>query len=177
MTDKTFEKYRHVIDEWFVNGFNGAKAYQKFYPKARGKTAKVKFSELVTLGNLQNYIQAKHEAVQKKLQTSHDALLKELKNWAYYDITQTLLLTPEQIKELPEDIRRLITKFETTTKTYTIDEEIITETVVKLWFVSKERAMEMIHKHTGFYEKDNSQKAPPAFVVFDARRDPEIHKK
>lgn len=160
MTERTFEKYKLVVDEWFVNGFNGTKAYQKFYPKVSEDTAAVKFSELVRIGKIENYIESKHKASQKTLKTSHEALLKELENWAYSDITQTLLLTPEQVKELPEEIRRLITKFKTTTKTYQVGDDPVSETVVELWFVSKERAMEMIHKHTGFYAEDNYQRNP-----------------
>ncbi|WP_417873888.1 terminase small subunit [Xanthomarina gelatinilytica] len=158
MTDKTFEKYKLVIDEYFINGFNGVKAYQKFYPKAKDKTADKRFRELTEIDRIKIYYSQRQEAAKKTLQTSHEVLLEELRNWAYSDITQTLMLTPEQVKELPEEVRRLITKYETTTRSYTVNETPVTETVVKLWFVSKERAMEMIHKHTGFYEKDNLQR-------------------
>ena len=158
MTDKTFEKYKLVVDEWFVNGFNGTKAYQKFYPKATDETADSKFRELVGKGRIDDYVKSKQNHAQKSLRTSHEVLLQELENWAYSDITETLLLTPEQVKELPIEVRRLITKFKTTTKSYTVGEQLTTETVIELWFVSKEKAMEMIHKHTGFYEADNLQR-------------------
>lgn len=159
MTDKTFDKYKLVVDEWFINGFNGTKAYQKFYPKSDENTAAVKFNELVRIGKVENYINSKKERATELLDTSHESLLRELQNWAYSDITETLMLSPQQVKELPFEIRRLITKFKTTTKSYSIDEIEFKDTVVELWFVSKEKAMEMIHKHTGFYEKDNFQKA------------------
>lgn len=160
MKDSTFEKYCLVVDEWFVNGWNGTQAYQKFYPNSSEETAAVKFNELVRIGKIDSYIQEKKEAALKSLKTSHESLLKELENWAYSDITETILLTPEQIKELPIEVRRLITKFKTTTKTYTVGETITTENVVELWFLDKVKAMEMIHKHTGFYGVDNSQKQP-----------------
>ncbi|MCP4066562.1 MAG: hypothetical protein GY740_25385 [Gammaproteobacteria bacterium] len=161
MLGKTFEKYCLVIDEWFVNGWNGTKAYQKFYPKAKDDTAAVKFNELVRIGKIDAYITEKKVKALETLKTSHEALLKELENWAYSDITETIMLSPEQVKELPNDIRRLITKFKTTTKRYKdSDDEWITETLVELHFVSKEKAMEMIHKHVGFYERDNTQKQP-----------------
>ena len=35
--------------------------------------------------------------------------------------------------------------------------EDVKEETIELHFVSKEKAMEMIHKHVGFYEKDNNK--------------------
>lgn len=159
MEDKTFDKYKLVIDEWFVNGWNGTQSYLKFYPDAEYNTADKGFRDIHEIPRIQDYIKEKKKKAQITLQTSHEKLLEELSNWAYSDITETLMLSPEQVKELPIEIRRLITKFKTTTRTFLNDETPITETVVELWFVSKEKAMEMIHKHTGFYEKDNNQKS------------------
>jgi len=151
-TEKTLNKYKLVIDEYYVNGFNGTKAYQKFYPNATDETADSKFRTLVGNGRIESYIKEKQNQSQEALKTSHEALLNELERWAYSDITETILLTPEQIKELPIEFRRLITKYK---YTKTVDGS----EVIELHFVSKEKAMEMIHKHTGFYEKDNTQKS------------------
>lgn len=172
MTDKTFDKYKLVVDEWFVNGFNGVKAYQKFYPKAKDQTADKRFRDLTETDRIKTYIESKKQDAQETLGTSHEALLKELQNWAYSDITQTLNLTPDEVKALPDDVRRLITKYKHTQRHIRDNQGKITETVdtVELWFVDKTKAIEMINRHTGFYEKDNSQKAPPSFVVFDARK-------
>jgi phage terminase small subunit len=159
MTEKTFHKYQLVIDEWFVNSFNGTKAYQKVYPKTKDESAQQRFSRLSRIVKVETYIKYKRDEAKKALRTTHAVLLEELENWAYSDITETLLLSPEQVKLLPPEIRRLITKFETTTRTFPRGKEIVSETTVKLFFVSKEKAMEMIHKHTGFYEKDNDQKS------------------
>lgn len=170
MTDKTFEKYKAVVDQWFTNGFNGAEAYRTLYPKAR--RADDSFSKIQRIPEVAQYIKAKQDEAKKALRTTHAVLLEELENWAYSDITETLLLTPEQLKELPEEIRRLITRFESTTRNY--DDAGYSETVVKLWFVSKEKAMEMIHKHTGFYGKDNSQKSN---VIIETREERDAYLK
>lgn len=158
MTDKTFQKYCLVIDEWFVNGFNGTKAYQKVYPNSKYNNADKSFRVIHEIPRIKKYIKCKEDEAKKALRTTHEVLLEELENWAYSDITETLLLTPAQVKELPPEVRRLITKFETTTRRIGSGEDAVSETTVKLSFVSKEKAMEMIHKHTGFYEKDNEQK-------------------
>jgi hypothetical protein len=64
-------------------------------------------------------------------------------------------LSASQVKELPIEIRRLVTKFKRTTRSIG---ESITEDVIELHFVSKEKAIELIAKHIGFFEKDNEQK-------------------
>ena len=162
MTDKTFQKYKLVVDEWFNNGFNGLRAYQKLYPKAKDKTADKRFRELTEKYRVKDYIAQKHEESKIALRTTHEVLLEELKNWAYSDITETLSLTVDEIKELPSEIKRLINRFKHTQRHLRDKDGKIYETidVVELHFVSKEKAMEMIHKHVGFYETDNKQRQP-----------------
>lgn len=163
MTQETFEKYTLVIDEWFINGFNGTQAYLKFYPESSYESADGSFRNILEKTRISEYIEEKKKQAQLALQTSHAKLLEELRNWAYSDITETLMLEPEQVKELPEEIRRLITKYKHTKRHVRDSKGKITETIdtIELHFVSKEKAMEMIHKHTGFYEKDNEQKNAP----------------
>lgn len=155
MKDSTFEKYKLVVDEWFVNGFNGTKAYQKFYPEADEETAEANFRKILGNTRVSEYKQKKQEEVKEIIGTSHLELLSYLQTWAYSDITDTINLTPSQVKELPIEIRRLITEYEHTK--YTDDNGNTTEKM-KLKFVSKKDAIEMINKHVGFYEKDNKQK-------------------
>lgn len=147
MTERTFKKYKLLIDEWFVNGFNGAKSYQKYYPKSKSATASSNFEKILRITEVQEYKSKKEEDAKKSLRTTHDVLLEELQNWAYSDITQTISLTPKQVKGLPEKIRRLITKYKHTTKRMGSDDGLVIEDMIELHFVSKEKAMEMIHKH------------------------------
>ncbi|NQY30345.1 MAG: terminase small subunit [Flavobacteriaceae bacterium] len=156
MTDKTFDKYKTVIDQWFINGFNGTKAYQKFYPNANEDTSAVKFNELVRIGKIQDYIQQKKKEAQDLSKITHEKVLEELKNWAYSDITETILLTAQEVKELPKEVRRLVTKFKHTKTT----SEFGTQEIIELHFVSKEKAIDMINKHIGFYGEHNFQKNP-----------------
>ena len=154
MKESTLEKHKLVIDEYFVNGFNGTKAYQSIYPKAKPETAAVEFNSILRIPKIKEYEQQKHKEAQDTLKTSHEGILEELKNWAYSDITETISLNTEQVKNLPLEIKRLITKYKVTTRS--IGDNVMEETI-ELHFVSKEKAMEMIHKHVGFYEKDNNK--------------------
>lgn len=155
MKKSTFEKYKLVVDEWFANGFNGAAAYKRFYPDVSPETATSNFEKILRIAEVQEYRDSKKDDAKQALRTSHEALLAELEAWAYSDITEVLELSPEGVKQLPAEIRRLITGFETKTRRYVDGTE---ETKVKCTFVSKEKAMEMIHKHTGFYAEHNFQK-------------------
>jgi phage terminase small subunit len=156
MKDSTLEKYKLVVDEWFINGFNGTKAYQKYYPNSSDETAKTKFIELVRIGTVTEYKQEKHDAAKITLGTTHDELLNELRNWAYSDASQFMLLTPQEVKDLPPELTRLITEFEHTKVTF----EGKTTEKLKLKFVSKEKAIDIITKHVAFFTDHNSQKTP-----------------
>ena len=74
--DSTFEKYCLVVDEWFVNGFNGTKAYQKFYPKVNEDTAAAKFYDLVRIGRVVEYKDQKSDIASSELNIT---LLSQLK--------------------------------------------------------------------------------------------------
>lgn len=169
MNDSTFKKYCLVIDEWFINGWNGVQAYLKFYPNSKYESADSSFRQILENSRIKEYVKEKKNQALITLKTSHEALLNELENWAYSDITETISLSPEEVKELPSYIKRLITRFKHTKRDIKNNEGKVVETVemIELHFVSKERAMEMIHKHTGFYEKDNRQKTIPPRQIVD----------
>ena len=92
----------------------------------------------------------------KRVQISQDEILKELKNFAFSDITETIELTTEQVKELPPEIRRLIISYKKVKKRMGKDDQWEEESV-ELKFIDKMRAFEMLNKHVGFYEADNTQ--------------------
>lgn len=88
-----------------------------------------------------------------KVDLKAEDILKELKNFAYSDITQTMELEFSEIKKLPANVRRLITSFEKCI----VDFEGGTRTTYKIKFVDKMKAFEMLNRHIGFYEVDNTQ--------------------
>ena len=163
LTKNTYQKYCLIVDEWFVNGFNGAAAYRKYYPNVKkDSTATTNFSRLQNLPEMKAYIHTKHEEASRKIEMTKEGILQELKNWVEADITETISLSPDEIKKLPVEIRRLITKYIVReSEQYNKEGVMIGKTrTIELQFVSKERAIEMINKHIGFYEADNRQKAP-----------------
>src|SRR5699024_7328690 len=71
-----------------------------------------------------------------------------------------ITLKPEEIKELPADVRRCIQSFKHRKKTY-YDKSVgaqVTEEYIELRLVDKATAIKEINKHIGFYGADNKQK-------------------
>ena len=92
-----------------------------------------------------------------------DGVLKELKNWIEGDYTDLMMLTATEIKELPPEVRRLITGFKRTVRRIQgTDEE---EIQIEIKFIDKQKAMEMVAKHIGFFEADNEQGKQAPIVI------------
>lgn len=168
MSKKLTDKQERFCLEYVID-FNATQAaIRSGYSE---KTAQMISSENLSKPIIQERIQELKAKAVEKIDITHSDLLQELKNWAYSDITETMELSASQVKELPDEIRRLITKYKRTTKTIG---ESITEDVIELHFVSKEKAIELMAKHIGFFEKDNEQKKENGITIFqlpDNKRD------
>lgn len=153
-------KYEGVISEWFLNGFNGAKAYLKYYPSVKVKTAKENFVKLKKHPELQEYIQKLQDRANSIVGVTHEEVLTELQNWLQFDITETIGLSPEEVKKLPIELKRLINKYKVKERNIYNSKGEVVECIktVELGFVSKEKAMEMVTRHIGFYAIDNKQR-------------------
>ncbi|MBS9774595.1 MAG: terminase small subunit [Tenacibaculum sp.] len=150
--NKLTEKQKQFCEEYIVDLNATQSAIRAGYSE---RTAHSIGNENLIKPEIQNYIQELKKKRAKELKITQLDVLKELYNWAFSDITQTIGLTPFEIEQLPDDVKRLITKYKKTTRR--LGEEM-TEETIELHFVSKEKAMEMIARHIGFYEKDNDQK-------------------
>lgn len=78
MKDSTLEKHKRVIDDWFVNGRNGTKAYQSIYPDASDENAANRFLEIVRNSEISDYISQKETALSAKLNITIDSILQDL---------------------------------------------------------------------------------------------------
>ena len=127
------------------------------------KTAEAQSSRLLVKLSIETRISELKEKRSKRVEVDSDYVLKELLNWADGDYTELMLLTAKEIKELAPEIRRLITGFKRTTRRIPgTDEE---EIQIEIKFIDKIKAMEMISKHIGFYEKDNSQSNKQPIII------------
>lgn len=127
------------------------------------KTANRIASDMLSKVDIQDYIAELKEKRANRVEMDADGVLKELKNWVEGDYTDLMMLSAKQIKELPPEVRRLITGFKRTTRRIPgTDEE---EIQIEIKFIDKHKAMEMIAKHIGFYELDNNQSKQPPIVI------------
>ena len=78
MKESTYKKYCLVVDQWFVNGFNGTKAYQKVYPDASDENAANRFLELVRISEVKEYKESKVQTTSTELQITLLSQLKRL---------------------------------------------------------------------------------------------------
>jgi len=106
---------------------------------------------------IQNKISELKQKRSEKVEVSAESMLRLLKNFAYSDITDTLFCSPEELKQLPLEVRRLISSYKLTTRTTRQGKKVEVEKMVELKFVDKLKACDMINRHIGLYEKDNNQ--------------------
>ena len=107
------------------------------------------------------YIHSRHEEAARIIDATHEGILRKLITWLELDITDTIGLSGDEIKLLPIDLRQVITKHKSRFKHfYDKDGHLLnTEETIEVHFMSKERLLDMINKHIGFYKADNAQKA------------------
>jgi hypothetical protein len=78
MKDSTYKKYCLMLDEWFVNGRNGTKAYQKYNPDSSDENAASRFLEIVRISEIATYIESKQVNKSNKLDITFEKQLQRL---------------------------------------------------------------------------------------------------
>jgi phage terminase small subunit len=94
----------------------------------------------------------------EKTEIKAEDVLKLINDFIHTDITQVLGLSIQEIKDLPEIVRLMVTG--TKVKDTEFGEEI------ELKFIDKGRLIDMVNRHTGIYEKDNEQLRPTVKQIF-----------
>lgn len=157
--DEPKELYQSIIDQYFINGFNGVQAVRTVKGQDYNyNSAASLFNTVIKHPSTKTYIQSKSAELKRITNIQSENILRELINFAYSDITDYIGLTNEELKDLPPDTRRCIQTVVSKKKRYTnrLGEDVEEETMtVKL--IDKIKAIDMIAKHIGFYEIDNKQ--------------------
>lgn len=155
------DEYRMIVDEYFVNGFNGNKAVAKFRPNLAYNYASILWTTISKQKETIAYISERRREVSSALAIKEENILVELMNWLRADATDYLGLTPEELKALPSEVKRCIQSISYKEKDFTDNKgNPVKERVMTVKIVDKLKALEMINKHINFYDSHNKSKAP-----------------
>lgn len=154
MNDKTLEKYRLLIDEWFVNGFNGAQAYLKYYPDA--KRPDDSFSKIQRIPEVEMYIQKVQAEISERNKITVDELVQILTKLVRFDVAKLYDENGElkNIHQMDPDARLSLEGVEV--DSFTVKGEPFTVTK-KVKLSNRKQAIDMLMKHLGGYREDNKQ--------------------
>ena len=78
LKESTLEKYKLVVDEWFINGWLGNKAYQSQYPDANDNVASVEFHKIIRIPKISEYKKSKRFELQERLGLTLESQMKSL---------------------------------------------------------------------------------------------------
>jgi hypothetical protein len=149
-----------IIDEYFNNGFHKNKAVRKYRPNVTYNTASVIFNTIMKKPEIIKYVNYRREQIRSSLAIKEENVLLELMNWLRADATDFIGLTPDQLRDLPSEVRRCIQSVnykETEFIDKNGNKKVTRHCEVKI--IDKLRALEMINKHINFYEADNASKS------------------
>ncbi len=156
---ETEDKHKLVVDEWFRNGYNGAKAWQSQYPESKIRSAAAEFVRMLTNVNISDYKKAKENELLEASRFTHLESLNYAKNAIYADVTDVIGLQADEIKELPLQLKQLISEVDIKQRVMLKEEGVeVVQEHIKIKFFNKKDALEMLNKNIGFYKEDNSQK-------------------
>ncbi len=154
------DSHKEVIDNYFVNGFNRVQAVLTVFPDMEYFTANVLGQSILDNERNKKYLDEKRSRLKASTDIRNENVLKELIQWAYADATVFMGLDEEEIKSLPQDVKRCIQSFKIQEKTtYDKAGRPVTNKIIEIKLVDKKSSMDAISKHIGFYMEDNNQKA------------------
>lgn len=155
--------HKSVIDNYFNNGFSGVKAVLECKPDTGYVAASALARTILKDRANKEYIEEKHAQLKASANVQTEAVLKELLTVGFSDVTDYIGLTVEEIKALPPSVRRCIASYDIKKTTYlprgAKPGEEVTDEYIKIKLKDSLKAIDMINKYIGFYEKDNSQKS------------------
>ena len=149
-----------ILDNYFINGYNGTKAVQSVFPEMGDSSASAMASKLLKMRANKEYIRLKQIEIQEAAQITPQEIAKELKTLAFSNLVDFIGLTEQQLKELPESSQRALAKYTLKEKITTLPDGTEIRDITRVYQLKNTLdALEKLARHTGFYEIDNRQKA------------------
>ena len=154
------------VEHYFNCGFNATQAFKKAFPEksyANKSSLYTQSSQFFKHNDTQQYLLQRIEERKKELMVDQTYVVRKLTEIVESDfVDATQYLTKDQLDRMPENLRKLVVSIDSDSSTHTwndrygnqSDHEEITEKY-KVTFMSKDKALDGLAKHTGTYMKDN----------------------
>jgi len=173
---KLTPKQEKFCQEYVKTG-NKSEAYRRAYSTKNMKpeTVNRRAFELHEDGKIKARLQFLQKQVAERNKIDIDEIVTILSKLARFDIADLYDDNGnlKNIHDIQVDARLSLEGVDTEVYSKIGEEGIATTTTKKVKVCNRKQALDMLMKHLGGYEKDNSQKNKPAFVVFDGRKKPD----
>lgn len=162
-------KQENFCQAYVKNGGNASAAYREAYNASRMKpeTVNRKASFLLSQGKIRARIAQLQKEAQRRTEVTIDKVVKEAAKVAFVDVGDLFnddgTLRP--LGEIEQDARKSIASIEKTTRSG----EGGFEESVKVKLHDKLKALDMLMRHLGGYERDNKQKQNEVIVVGEVK--------
>ena len=142
---ETYIRYCNIIDHWCINGYNGVKSYQAFYPNASVETATSNFYKILRITEIQEYLSEKQNQLKNDHEITLESRIKDIKGMLDIYHEMMSLALEDNLDPLQEEkLKRFSKLFTGSTATSLSDQ---------------------LNKIIGVYEKDNSQKQQTTILI------------
>lgn len=159
MGNELTDKQRRFCEEYLVDLNATQAAIRAGYSES---TANRIASENLSKPDIQEYIHKLKKARSERTRITADMVLQELGKVGFSNV-KDYLNEDLTMKELPAITRKKAKAIQSIKKTVTEFEGGVKE-VIEFRLHDKLKALEMIGRHIGFFEKDNEQNKPPMVV-------------
>ena len=156
------ERVIEFVEAYLLN-FNATKAYSKVFERLADHSATAAASEYLRTDNVQQYLQKRLKERRKELHADQNYVVRKLLDIVETDYVDSIqYLTKEQIDKIPKEVRPLIQTIKVSkNSSYRTDSEgrefSNDSKTYEVTFMSKDKALELLGKHTGAFMKDNVQ--------------------
>ena len=158
LTNKATIQQRKFVDEYLTD-FNAGRAYQKVYsPTSTIESCRTLASKLLTHIDIQQYLQEKLNERKAQLHVDQAFVVRKLLEITEIDYVDSIQhLTNDEINKIPPDVRKFIQSIKLI-RTRNRGDNFDNETEkYEVTFMSKDKALELLGKHTGAFMRDNIQ--------------------
>lgn len=164
MSNNLNEKQKRFCYE-YIKDFNGTQAaIRAGYSKTSATSTS---SEILSYPNVQDFLKTLTDKTAKKFEAKYDVTIErvndEFAKIAFSSIAHlhNTWITRKEFEELTPDQKDCIQEIKTRVKKYKTDNgDIVEDEEIQIKLYDKQRALENLGKHLGYYLEDNKQKTP-----------------